>query len=78
MARRPATGNGVFILSAVFNVVTLGVAWLVLNFMHDLARDPQCEGIDTITREGLAGYAWLMIAANCIGLLINMYLGFSI
>ncbi len=78
MVKKVSPGNGPFILNAIFNLITLGIAIMVLNFMNDLASHPQCKSIDPITREGLTGYSWLIIFMACLSALVNVYIIFFV
>ena len=68
------TNKGPFMFTLAFNLVSLGIAIMVINFMNDLASHPQCKSIDPITREGLTGYAWLIIIMASLSALLNLYI----
>jgi len=78
MVKKNAPGNGPFILNAIFNLITVGIAIMVLNFMNDLANHPQCKSIDPMTREGLTGYSWLIIFMSSLSALVNLYVIFFV
>ena len=73
MAKK-TTGNGPFIFNIFFNLVTLGIAFMVMQFMGDLASHPECKSIDPVTREGLTGYSWLIIFLSGLSALVNLYI----
>jgi hypothetical protein len=74
MTKKIDIGNGPFVFTVVFNLISLGIAMMVLNFMNDLASHPQCKSIDPVTREGLTGYAWLIIIMASLSALLNLYI----
>lgn len=74
MVKKAKTGNGPFMFNIFFNLVTLGIAVMVVRFMNDLATDPQCKAIDPMTREGITGYSWLIIFLSGASALLNLYI----
>lgn len=74
MAKKAKTGNGPFMFNIFFNLVTLGIAVMVVRFMNDLASHPDCKTIDPMTREGITGYSWLVIFLSGISVLLNLYI----
>ena len=74
MTKKVKTGNGPFMFNVFFNLVTLGIAVMVVRFMNDLASHPQCKTIDPVTREGITGYSWLIIFLSGISALLNLYI----
>ena len=74
MAKKTKTGNGVFMFNIFFNLVTLGIAVMVVRFMNDLASHPDCKTIDPMTRKGITGYSWLIIFLSGISVLLNLYI----
>ena len=71
-------GKGPFLVNMLFNLITLGIAIMVVNFTHDLANHPECKSIDPVTREGLTGYAWLIGIISALGILGNIYIVVSL
>ena len=71
---RKKNKSGPFIFNIFFNLVTLGIAIMVMQFMNDLASHPQCKTVDPITREGIAGYSWLIIFLSALSAIVNMYI----
>ena len=74
MVKKNRTGNGPFIFNMFFNLITLGIAFMVMRFMNDLASHPECKSIDPVTREGLTGYSWLIMFLSGASALINLYI----
>jgi hypothetical protein len=74
MVKKIDLGKGPFVFNIVFNLISLGIAMMVLNFMNDLASHPQCKSIDPVTREGLTGYIWLVIIVASLSALLNLYI----
>ena len=74
MVKKTTTGNGPFMFNVFFNLVTLGIAFMVMRFMGDIASHPECKSIDPITREGLTGYSWLIIFLSGLSALVNLYI----
>lgn len=62
-----------FIFNTILNLITLGIAILVINFMNDLSQHPQCKMIDPATRNGLTGYTWFILCLSSLSILINLY-----
>ena len=67
-------GNGPFMFNIFFNLVTLGIAIMVMQFMNDLASHPECKKVDPMTREGITGYSWLIIFLSGLSALLNLYI----
>jgi len=74
MPSKTNIGKGPFLVNVLFNLITLGIAFMVINYMHDLASHPECKSIDPITREGLTGYSWLVGAVSVVSILGNIYI----
>ena len=74
MTKKTKTGNGPFMFNIFFNLVTLGIAVMVVKFMNELASNPECKTINPMTREGITGYSWLIIFLSSVSVLLNLYI----